>query len=463
MRGIRSVHRARIWAGTELRTALIAAALALAALLLAGVLIYQTVRTAMFAQLEAQLAEEAVLFSAIHDNGGLPALVEALDALRATPVTGTNFAALFDAGGVRRAGNLSVAPEALLMASTTAVVATPQGEELMEISRPIRSDTLVIARSTAPVRDTLDALARSLLVAAAVIATALVGLGWWLSRASLAKLDRIEKVLDAVGRGDTGARVGLSGRGQIDRIGQRIDGALERLSALMAASENTTRAIAHELRTPLNRAYLVLQRAMDTRDGRQRRKLLEQLDAELVGLGRIFDTLLEIGRIDAGTEPARLEPVDLAVLVRETAELFADEVAARRQTVEIETGEGPVCVRGDAQMLRRLLVNLLDNAHRYTPDGGRIVLRLERRGHEAVLEVADNGPGIAEAERGEVLRPFVRGEAGRGQAGSGLGLALVAAIAARHGARLELDDAGPGLVVRLTLPAAEPGQNLTNS
>jgi signal transduction histidine kinase len=141
----------------------------------------------------------------------------------------------------------------------------------------------------------------------------------------------------------------------------------------------------------------------------------------------------------------------LAGVIADSVPLFESDFAEKRQQVEISASR-PVIVRGDSQALRQLLVNLLANANRHTAAGTRITVGARRDNGGALLEVCDNGQGIAENQRDAVLKPFTRLDASRSVAGSGLGLALVNAIAIRHGASLELADNKPGLCVRVRFP-----------
>ena len=137
------------------------------------------------------------------------------------------------------------------------------------------------------------------------------------------------------------------------------------------------------------------------------------------------------------------------------AELYEPLAEARGLALETAADEGAVAV-GDGALLAQALANLVDNAIKYTPSGGRVRIAARAAPDGAVLEVADTGPGIAEAERGKVTERFYRLESSRGSPGSGLGLSLVLSVARLHGGRLDFADAAPGLIARLVLPAAAP-------
>lgn len=437
------------WLHGDIGVSLVSALVTIVLLFLGGVLIYRNVEASMIAQVELQLAEEVVLFQALYENGGLAAVQSALTSLEDAKVEGPRLAGLFNAEGDRFAGNLKVAPERILFRSTTALVATPDGENLLETSVLFRGNTLVVARDVSFIAKTLSALRTTLVIAGSAVFASLTGLGFLLARSAQRKLARIEATLDAVGGGQTDTRVGLKGAGQIDRIGMSIDAALSRLSALIAASENTARGIAHELRTPLNRTYLMVQRAQEADDA-ERARLLEQIEAEIEGLERIIETMLEIGRLESGTTSLEMEVLDLSALAAEAVALFDADIAAKTQSLMLEA-QTPVLIRGHRAMLLRLLVNLISNAHRYAPEGGHIVVRTRADSETGHLEVEDDGPGLPEDRRVDALKPLVR--FGDDSQGTGLGLALVNAVAARHGARLDLTNTHPGLRVSVSFPA----------
>ena len=145
-------------------------------------------------------------------------------------------------------------------------------------------------------------------------------------------------------------------------------------------------------------------------------------------------------------------PLDLGALADDIVDLYGP--AAEERMIAMRYDEGHGAVIGSRQLLFQAVANLVDNAIKNTPDGGAISLSVKRTASEVNLVVADTGPGIPEADRDRVLEPFVRLDSSRSTPGSGLGLALVTAIARLHGARIELADNKPGLSVSLVFSAA---------
>jgi signal transduction histidine kinase len=228
---------------------------------------------------------------------------------------------------------------------------------------------------------------------------------------------------------------------------------LDRLVELMDGVRLVSNAIAHDLRTPLARLRGRLESALREADSPARfRAAAEAALQELDQVVRLFDALLRIAEIEAGHRRAAFAPVDLAALAADIAELY--QPLAEQRGLTLETALAPAACAGDRMLLAQVVANLLDNAIKYTPAGGRILIETRRLGSEAEVAVADDGPGIPPEEREKVTRRFYRLEASRTSPGSGLGLSLVVSVAKLHGGRLDLADNAPGLRARLLLPEA---------
>jgi signal transduction histidine kinase len=227
-----------------------------------------------------------------------------------------------------------------------------------------------------------------------------------------------------------------------------------RVAVTLERERAFTADAAHELRTPLAALATQAEVASRARDTAEREHALAQIVIGSRRASRLVDQLLTLARL----EPATASGIGDVRLDRLAAEVCADHgaMALERQIeLDLET-PGELSVAGSADMLRVLLRNLIDNALRYTPPGGKIKVTLSARGGSVQLSVMDSGPGIPPAQRAEALRRFRR-LAGQETEGSGLGLAIVARIAELHGARLELADGirdagNPGLAVCLIFP-----------
>jgi signal transduction histidine kinase len=212
----------------------------------------------------------------------------------------------------------------------------------------------------------------------------------------------------------------------------------------------------HELRTPLTVLRSVGEVALTAHhDEEGYREVLGSMLEEVDHLTRLVDTLLTLARADAGKTRLQLEPLDLGALVRDVVTHLSVLAEERGQRVENVVG-GPVEVRGDRVVLRQAIVNLVDNAIKYSPEGSSIRVRACVIPMGAVVEVADEGPGIPEPHRERIFDRFHRIDRGRSRekGGTGLGLALVKWAAETHGGRIELScgEAG-GSSFRLVIPA----------
>jgi signal transduction histidine kinase len=231
-----------------------------------------------------------------------------------------------------------------------------------------------------------------------------------------------------------------------------INDLMARLGSALAMQRHFLADAAHELRTPITALRLQLQLLERAGDAAQRAAAQEELRAGIDRAQHLVEQLLQLSRLGPEGPALHSAPVDLAELCRSTVGRFS----ARADDLGIDLGaatDGPVPVSGDLQQLSALLDNLVENALRYTPRGGKVDVSALWQDGCASLRVRDTGPGIAPAERERVFDRFYRAAASRPTAGSGLGLAIVKAVAQRHGAGIALDDApGGGLVVTVQFP-----------
>jgi two-component system sensor histidine kinase TctE len=227
---------------------------------------------------------------------------------------------------------------------------------------------------------------------------------------------------------------------------------MERVQNQMAAQRRFVSNAAHQLRTPL--ALISTQASVAAREKNTERRdeALQALRNSTHQISRLASQLLTLSRAEPGSRRPRTDVVDLVAVAREVLGTQAEEALRRGIDIGLEEN-GSVDVEGDGTMLREMLVNLVDNAIRYTPAPGRVTVAVTRQNGTAVLRVEDNGPGIHQMEREHVLERFYRIIGTEGE-GSGLGLAIVLEVATGAGGTVWLDDAkGGGLVVTVRLPA----------
>jgi two-component system sensor histidine kinase TctE len=238
---------------------------------------------------------------------------------------------------------------------------------------------------------------------------------------------------------------------------EALNAYMERVRAQMAAQRRFIANAAHQLRTPL--ALLSTQAAYALREtGTQARdEALVALQASAGRLARLAEQLLTLSRAEPGSRRPRADRIDLADAARHVLENCMPAALDKRIDLGLDAPDA-VPVIGDGTMLREMIVNLVDNALRYTPAGGNVTVAVRAAGDAAVLAVSDNGPGIAAAKREQVFERFYRIDGTQGD-GSGLGLAIVREVAENAGGQAVLSDSpAGGLLVEIRLPLARDGR-----
>jgi signal transduction histidine kinase len=333
-------------------------------------------------------------------------------------------------------------------------VAVPFGDETREHEMRARRFKLpggynmLVGHDVQERQDVKNLMMRGLI--AAVVLTLLLGLGggFWMGRRILAQAGAISAVATQIMRGDLSQRLPVrNADDEINRLAREINTMLDRIEQLTLGMRTVLDSAAHDLRTPLNRLQATAEGAMSqVMPGSTERKVLERVSIEVDHMRSTLDALLRIALAETGT--VAREAVDLSELVASMVELYAPVSEERGIGLACDVAAG-IGVQGSRQLLAQALANLLDNAIKFTPEGGRIrvSLRASAAGPEVIVE--DNGPGIPADKREIVLGRRVRLDQARKVPGSGLGLSLVAAVTKLHGARLILDDAAPGLRVAL--------------
>lgn len=301
-------------------------------------------------------------------------------------------------------------------------------------------------------------------VIASVVFTALLGAVAALAyaRQTNARMAGVSVAMNRILAGDLTQRLPVAGGTGVDRMADMFNVALERIERLTTTMRAVADSTAHDLRAPLNRLRAATEVALRRED--EPAELRAALGTVLVEVDRVQNTLealLRIALAESGTAP--METVDLTEVAADVEELYAplaDEKGLGFAT-RIDPG---LALPGNRQLLAQAAANLIDNAIKFTPAGGRVALTATGTPDSIVLEVADTGPGIPPADRERALERSRRLANAAGKPGSGLGLSLVRAVARLHGGRFELDDNRPGLRARLVFarePAAEAGAPLS--
>jgi two-component system OmpR family sensor kinase len=325
--------------------------------------------------------------------------------------------------------------------------------------------TLVVA---IPLHDMTEALHRLLLVELIVtfaVLIALAVLAWWVIKLGLRPLEHMQETAGAIAAGDLSRRIDIDDENtEVGKLGIALNEMMQQIEsafAARAASEGRLRRFvgdaSHELRTPLTsiRGYAELFRRGAADRPEDLAKAMRRIEEEADRMGALVDDMLLLARLDQG-RPLERQPVDLTHLARDAV----DDARAVAPNRPIDfSPNGAVFVPGDELRLRQVLGNLLQNANRHTPPDTPVHVRVLNGDEEAVIEVADDGPGMATEDANRVFERFWRSDPSRTRSsgGAGLGLAIVAAIASAHGGRAEVQSApGQGSTFRVHLPHRVP-------
>jgi signal transduction histidine kinase len=246
--------------------------------------------------------------------------------------------------------------------------------------------------------------------------------------------------------GDLSQRIPTRGtRDEFDQLAGNLNAMLDEIERLMDGIRHVSDNIAHDLRTPLTRLRHRLEQLHADLD--ENSTLTEQVERSIADADQLLSTfaaLLRIARIEAGGHKSDFKSVDLTALVRDAAELY-EAVAEEKQLVFTTQIDELINIDGDRDLLFQAVINLLDNAVKYTPKSCKVLLTLKQTGNSISIIVTDTGPGIPANERDKVRQRFYRLEHSRSTPGSGLGLSLVNAVAHLHHAEFLLEDNNPGL------------------
>jgi signal transduction histidine kinase len=300
-----------------------------------------------------------------------------------------------------------------------------------------------------------------------VIVLGLAG-GLFVTRRVLRRVDAMTETTRTIMDGDLGERLPVAGTGdELDRLAENLNVMLERIETLMSGLKEVSDNIAHDLKTPLTRLRNRAEQALRSANSEtEYRAALEGTIEESDGLIRTFNALLMIARAESGQARDDMSEFDAAEIAHDIGELYEPLAEEKGIALKVEA-EAPARVKGNRELISQALANLVDNALKYAephekPVNGEIpeiVVQALNEDDRILLTVADNGPGIPEADRSRVLERFVRLEQSRSQPGSGLGLSLAAAVARLHGGELTLADNQPGLKSIIALPRGGPVQN----
>ena len=276
-------------------------------------------------------------------------------------------------------------------------------------------------------------------------------LSWYLSRRITGPVLALSDAADEIAEGNYAVRVDARGGGEIAHLAERFN----EMAARLAESEERERqflmSVSHELRTPLTaiKGHVDALRDGVVDDPESIAASLDVVAAESLRLERLVGDVLDLAKLNADRFTVHHEEVDMGRLVEQAYTAFGEEARRREIEYELREVEQPPTIWSDGDRVLQVISNLLSNAFRWTPDGGRIELSLVSENGVVRVDVADSGPGIAPEQRERIFRPFVSQD----MDGTGLGLPIARELAHALGGRIELDTAvGRGSRFRLVLP-----------
>src|ERR1700731_3984618 len=453
--GSSSVHLPDFARTTAFRSTLaIAGAFVLCTVLLFGFVYWQTAAY-ITSSFDALITGELPIIAAEPPERWLPHINERLD----NDPRRVRIAGLFGADGHRIAGNLESLPGGLtpdVPANAVVVRVDNQGRETEKVrlatERLPDGGILAIGRNNDEIAGIATIVRRALTLGLLPAFGLAVVIGLVLSLRARRRPSEVNRRIKRIVAGDLRKRLPTrKGSDPFDQLAASVNLMLGEIEALVHEIAGVGNDIAHDLRTPLTRVRARLER------GRARATTLDELrtivDQSIGGLDQslaVVTALLRIAEIEHSRRLEGFGQVQLVPLVREVGDLYEPIAEDKHVTLRVEAAD-EATVHGDRDLLFAAVANLLDNAVKFTPEGGRVTLALLHRDGERIIQVKDSGPGISEAEREAVVRRFYRSDKSRNTEGLGLGLSLVAAILKLHGFRFRIAD-GPGCTVEIVCP-----------
>lgn len=330
-----------------------------------------------------------------------------------------------------------------------------QTPNLLVLSARASDGTLLaIGRDTEHLDDLRGGIRRFALWSGLILlALAMLGgltIGWLFLR----RLENVNRAVARIIAGREVERLPAIGFGrEFDELAANLNRMLDRQEAVLTALKTMSEAIAHELRAPLNRLRNRLEEIELDSDGPSRAAAMQVALEEMDQVNALFDSLLALTRIETGAAPLKRARLDAAGLARTVGEIYRPVVEEAGGRLVLSPEAAPLPVDGDANLLQQAMANLIENAVFHGGEAPTVTVSATAEADETVLSVGDDGPGIPPDEREKVTRRFYRLSRSGSRASSGLGLAMVAAVARAHGGDLRLEDNGPGLKASLRLPS----------
>ena len=315
---------------------------------------------------------------------------------------------------------------------------------------------LLLGRSLREDYDLQETLLRALVLALLPTTLLILAIGAWFAHRASQRFKRVHDAIVRIMNGDLDLRLPLAGEDDIGKIARAVNLMLDEIARLLDHLKSAGDSIAHDLRTPLAVARAKLERALDSESGTE--QLREALEAALVQIEKVSMTIsaiLRISAVEQGVREKQFKDFDLAAVCAQLLD-FYEPLAESKGVTMIVVASAPVPVRGDQDLMREALANLIDNAIKFTPAGGEVRIEARMAEGRPFALVSDTGVGVPTEERGRIFDRFYRGERSSKTPGHGLGLSIAETIANLHGFKLTVEDNNPGARFELRAVAPAP-------
>lgn len=447
---------------TSFRLALLYALLFAGSVLVLGAFIFWTARSALEQQLATRIETESTALQAEYQSGGLDHLVKVVSERGRSRTTSALSYLVIGPNNERLAGDLPITSRRSgwidFDAGENAIGEQKGGAERFRAFIVDLKDGagLAVGGDLGQIEEVEEAIFGAFGSAVGIVLILGIAGGLALSIGFLRRVDTITRTAEAIIAGDLAQRIPTRGTDDdFDRLALTLNRMLDRIVDLMESLRQVSNDIAHDLRTPLARLRQRLESMRDHPPSQSNGgAAIDTAIAETDAILETFGALLRIAQIEAGTRRSGFREVDLSSVFESVIDAFAPAVEDAGKSLDTRVAKN-LTIRGDRELLTQMLVNLVENAIRHTPDGARIEVSLTATPDRAIGVVADNGPGVPEAERDRIFRRFYRLEHSRSTPGNGLGLSLVAAVATLHHIEIEVQDNKPGLRVVLSYPRTD--------
>jgi len=428
-------------------------------------------------QITTTVNAEASEISDIYNRRGLRGLVFTVDSRALRP--GANLYLVTTPAGQAIAGNVGSLAPGVMGTEGWSETAYRRLEDqdntdhraLVNVTQLSGGFRLLIGRDLEERRRLFGIVAKAAQWSILVVVVLGIAGGIFVARRVLQRIDAMTGTTRRIMAGDLSGRlpVGRSGD-ELDRLAENLNAMLERIEALMVGLKEVSDNIAHDLKTPLTRLRNRAEEALAKSSCEaEYRAALERTIEESDGLIRTFNALLMIARAESGQARGNMDDFDAAEVANGIHELYEPLAEDDGMTLRVKTAPAPI--HANRELISQALANLVENAIKYgkptsaaqaqgavvSLDAKQILIEARREGDKVLLSVTDRGIGIPEGDRRHAVERFVRLDSSRSQPGSGLGLSLASAVATLHGGELRLDDAHPGLVATLVIPARAGG------